>query len=71
MMATQLFINGQFTDPQQGKTLDVIDPATEQVFDQLAAATAEDVGLAVNAARASFDSGVWQNQTAEQVPKFE
>ncbi|MAD44812.1 MAG: aldehyde dehydrogenase [Oceanospirillaceae bacterium] len=65
-MATQLFINGQFTDPQQGKTLDVIDPATEQVFDQLAAATAEDVELAVNAARASFDSGVWQNQTAEQ-----
>ena len=65
-MATQLFINGQFVSPLQGKTLDVIDPATEQVFEQIAAATAEDVDLAVKAARASFDAGVWRNKTAAE-----
>ena len=65
-MATQLFINGQFVSPLQGKTLDVIDPATEQVFEQIAAATAEDVDLAVKAARTSFDAGVWRNKTAAE-----
>jgi len=65
-MATQLFINGQFTSPLSGKTLDVIDPATEEVFEQIAAAGAEDVDLAVKAARASFDSGVWRNKSAAE-----
>ncbi len=65
-MATQLFINGEFVDPLQGQTIDVINPADETVFAQIAAATAEDADLAVQAARRSFDSGVWRNKSAQE-----
>ena len=65
-MATQLFINGEFVDPLKGQTIDVINPADETVFAQIAAATADDAERAVQAARASFDAGVWRNKTAAE-----
>jgi betaine-aldehyde dehydrogenase len=58
-MKTQLFINGKWQSPVRGGTFDVIDPATETVFHKAPAATAEDVNLAVDAARQAFDHGTW------------
>lgn len=65
-MTAALLINGEFIAPVQGKTIAVINPATEQVFAQIAAATAEDVDKAVQAARASFDSGPWVRMSAAE-----
>ncbi len=42
-----------------GKVFDVISPHTEQSIAEVAAAGPADVDLAVNAARAAFDSGPW------------
>ena len=58
-MKTKLYINGQWQSPVRGGTFDVIDPATETVFHKAPAATAEDVNLAVQAARNAFDKGSW------------
>ena len=55
----ELFINGTFVAAQSGETFDVVDPATGKVFAQAASGGAEDIDLAVKAARTCFDSGAW------------
>lgn len=55
----ELFIDGAFRPAASGATFDVIDPATGQVFASAASGAAEDIDLAVRAARATFDSGRW------------
>ncbi|MBK0003765.1 aldehyde dehydrogenase family protein [Erwinia sp. S38] len=55
----QLFINGQWVAPVRGGSFDTIDPANETAIAQVAAATAEDVDRAVQAARNAFDHGGW------------
>ena len=56
----QLFIGGQWLAASAGKTLDVIDPATGDVFAQAAAGEAADIDLAVKAARKALDQGPWR-----------
>lgn len=63
-MTTRLYIDGAFCAPVKGGSFAAIDPATEQEFAQVAAATGEDVDLAVRAARRSFDAGVWADLPA-------
>ena len=53
---TQFYINGAWVEPDQPKTLDVINPATEEVITQIALGQASDVDKAVTAARAAFES---------------
>lgn len=65
-MQTQLYINGEWVAPQQGQTLPVIDPATEEVFHHIPAATAADAQAAVAAARDAFDNGPWPRMTGAQ-----
>src|SRR6185437_10918653 len=60
----QLFIDGQFVPAQSGKTFDVINPATGEVFARAAAADAADIDRAVKAARKAFESGPWPNMSA-------
>ncbi|MEJ4047204.1 aldehyde dehydrogenase family protein [Erwinia sp. SLM-02] len=55
----QLFINGQWVAPARGGSFDTINPANETAIAQVAAATAEDVDRAVQAARNAFDHGGW------------
>ncbi len=55
----RLFINNEWVEPQSGKTLEVINPATGKVFAKAAAAGAADIDRAVRAARAAFESGPW------------
>lgn len=50
----QLFIDAKWTPPVKGNRLPVINPATEEVSGDIPAATAEDVDIAVKAARAAI-----------------
>jgi aldehyde dehydrogenase (NAD+) len=50
------YINGQWVAPAAAKTLDVIDPATEQPFARISLGSATDVDRAVAAARRAFES---------------
>ncbi|MFB4213689.1 aldehyde dehydrogenase family protein [Shouchella sp. JSM 1781072] len=51
---TQHFINGEWVDSTGSETIDVINPATEDVIGKISAGTKEDVDKAVSAARKAF-----------------
>ena len=52
----QFYIDGAWVDPVAPRVLDVINPATEAPFTQIAIGTAADVDHAVAAARRAFES---------------
>ena len=52
----QFYIDGQWVDPTQPNTLEVINPATEQAFAEISMGSSADVDLAVAAARRAFNS---------------
>ena len=60
------FIQGQYTTAISGRTFDCINPANGQCLTQLAQCDAEDAERAVNAARHSFESGVWAGRAPAQ-----
>ena len=51
---TKLLIGGEWVDATGGATVPTVDPATNQVIAEIAAAQVEDVDRAVRAARAAF-----------------
>jgi len=65
-MRDQLFINGEWVSPDLGGYLDIIDPATEQTLQRVAASTEEDIDHAVRAARRAFDNGWSQSSGTER-----
>ena len=52
----QFYINGKWCAPASGALLDVVNPATEEAFAQIAAGNAADLDRAVAAARSAFFS---------------
>src|SRR5215470_11692299 len=50
----KFYINGTWVDPVKPATIDVVNPATEEVYTKIAAGSAADVDRAVAAARAAF-----------------
>lgn len=52
----KFYINGQWVDPVQPETLEVINPATEEPFAVISVGSAADVDIAVKAARRAFES---------------
>ena len=60
----KFYINGEWVDPSENKTLDVINPATEEVCGKISLGNAADVDKAVKAARAAF--GAWSQTTREE-----
>jgi len=52
----KFYIDGQWVEPKGSKTVDVINPATETAAGRVTLGTAEDVDLAVRAARKAFAS---------------
>jgi aldehyde dehydrogenase (NAD+) len=52
----QFYIDGAWVDPISSDTLDVINPATEQPIESIAMGGAEDVDVAVAAAKAAFET---------------
>ena len=52
----KFYIDGQFVDPVEPRTTDVINPATEEVAGQISLGSVADVEKAVAAARKAFAS---------------
>ncbi len=64
------FIDGQLAAASDGRTLDLVNPVTEQVYATSSAGTAADVDRAVGAARAQLDGGAWSRLTGSQRGKL-
>src|SRR5881275_327157 len=65
VMRKQLFINGEWRDAAGGKTIEVVNPATEEVIAEVASADKADVDAAVAAARAALN-GPWGRLSARE-----
>lgn len=65
-MRNELYIDGKWVKPVKGGAAEVINPATEEVIQTIAAATGEDVDLAVKAARRAFDKDGWPKLSGAQ-----
>lgn len=59
LMRAALYIDGAWRAPAHEGHIDVLDPATEEQFHAVPAASAEDIDRAVTAARIAFDLGAW------------
>ncbi|MCA1323260.1 NAD-dependent succinate-semialdehyde dehydrogenase [Herbaspirillum sp. alder98] len=64
----QLFINGEWTASVSGRTIDVINPATEEVVGKIAHAGREDLDRALDAAQKGFE--IWRNTSAFERSKI-
>lgn len=56
----RLLIGGEWRSAHSGARIDALDPATGEVFAQVAAGGAREVDEAVRAARAAFERGPWR-----------
>jgi succinate-semialdehyde dehydrogenase/glutarate-semialdehyde dehydrogenase len=61
---TRLLINGEWTDAIDGRTLDVVNPATGQAIGKVARASIADLDQALAAAQRGFN--VWRNTSAHE-----
>jgi acyl-CoA reductase-like NAD-dependent aldehyde dehydrogenase len=65
---TELYVDGTWVPSTGTATIDVVNPATEQVIGRVPAGTPEDVDRAVAAARAAFDG--WSRTSVEERGKL-
>ncbi len=61
MKEIKLFINGEFRNSSDGKTIDSINPATGDVYAKCALPSASDIELAVDSANKAFYSPEWRS----------
>lgn len=66
---TQAFIGGRHVDALSGETFNCINPANGQNLASVAATDSADVDVAVKAARAAFDKGVWSRMAPAERKK--
>ena len=59
---TQLFLNGEWTDSLSKETLEIINPATEEVIGKVSHARKEDLDLALKGAEMAFNE--WKHVSA-------
>ncbi len=64
-----MLINGEFTKSVSGETFSVFDPATGEAIAEVAKGNAEDIDLAVKAARNAF-AGPWSKLSASERGKI-
>lgn len=69
-MRNELYIDGRWAKPIKGGTFPIINPATEEVIHHGPAGTAEDVELAVKAARKAFDHGPWPKMSGAERARY-
>jgi gamma-glutamyl-gamma-aminobutyraldehyde dehydrogenase len=53
------YVNGKFSKPRSGKTMDTVNPATGESLGKMAACDSSDVDYTVTKAREAFDRGDW------------
>jgi aminomuconate-semialdehyde/2-hydroxymuconate-6-semialdehyde dehydrogenase len=68
-LVTRHWIDGAYAGAADGATYDDVDPASGEVFAQIARGGAADVERAVGAARRAFDEGPWPRTTAAERAK--
>jgi aldehyde dehydrogenase (NAD+) len=64
-----LFVNGEFAEPVDGSMFKSVNPATEEVLAEIAAAGAEDVDRAVQAARRAYER-TWSKLSGRDRGKY-
>jgi len=62
----QMFIDGKFVDASTGETRPTYNPATEEPIAEIPVGTEADAKMAIEAARKSFDSGVWSSMRPKE-----
>src|SRR5436190_3729678 len=62
----RLYIGGDWVDAASDESIDVINPATEDVIGQVPQASVVDVDRAVTAARHAFEEGPWPRMSPRQ-----
>jgi len=60
------YVDGQHAASLDGRFLDVVNPATNQPYAEVAAGTGADINVAVAAARRAFVDGPWPDMIARQ-----
>ena len=65
----ELFIDGEFSAPEEGRYFETINPATEEQLSSVALATSSDVDRAVKAARKAY-KGPWSKMKAAERGKY-
>ena len=60
----KLYINGKWVQPMGNGSIDVINPATEEIIGKIPVGSADDVDKAASAARIAFDS--WAKSSIEE-----
>lgn len=66
----KLYINGEFTASESGKTFDIINPANNQTFAKAYKGSTKDMEKAILAARHAFDEGPWGRMSAKERSKL-
>ncbi len=66
----KLFIDGHWTEAQDGTVFEVLNPSTTQCVAQVAHGKKADIQHAVQAARKAFDTGPWSQMTASDRSKI-
>lgn len=59
MKKYQMYINGEFVEAENKKTIASINPSTGETIAEFPQATVVDTEIAINAARLAFDTGSW------------
>uniref|UniRef100_A0A2L2Y5B9 10-formyltetrahydrofolate dehydrogenase n=2 Tax=Parasteatoda tepidariorum TaxID=114398 RepID=A0A2L2Y5B9_PARTP len=67
---TQLFINNQFVNSSNGRTLKTVNPYDESLICEVQCASTEDVDTAVKAAHSAFEEGEWSKMNARDRAKL-
>ena len=62
----RMLIDGDWVNARDGQTLEVYDPALGEIINHVPAGDAEDVDLAVIAARRAFEDSEWSRLTASE-----
>jgi len=65
-LPTQCLIDGQWTDALSGRTLDILNPGTEEILGAAPAGNGDDIDLAVKAARRAFEERRWLRLSAHE-----
>ncbi len=65
----QMFINGEFVDPQGAEYFDTINPATGEVLAQIPVANSSDVDRAVQAARRAYET-TWSKISGRERARY-
>ena len=65
---THLFLNGEWREAVAKESLEIINPATEEVIGKVSHARKEDLDIALSAAEKAFDS--WKNVSAYERSKI-